>query len=259
MRTLVLPAALALAFALYFALPGVYDALVRLLGALYARLLRLYTGKGSAGVSALAAYAAVIILVIAGISSIHPIAAALLIAPLFGALARVSRAAAVKRDLDGGSHAGDIAAYEALVSDTCAQLAPAFAAEAFLPLLLCALGLALHLGGALGWAALGLRAVSSKNEHARRILAPLDRAGDRVLHALMLLCACLVGRNPFRTKGTDARARLLSVLGIANDATRAHAPMAGDIAQAAFLCCFCLCLLCLALTLVLLPIIQMTL
>ena len=253
MRSLVLPAGLALAFPLYFALPAAYGALVRLLRALYARLLRLYTSKQGAEVSALVAYAAVIILVIAFASSIHPVLSALLIAPLFGALASVPRAAAVKRDLDSGSHVGDIAAYESIVSETCERLAPVFAAEAFAPLLLCALGLALSLGGALGWAALGLRAISSENSHARRILAPLDRAGDRALHALMLICSCLVGRNPFRTKGADARARLLSVLGIAEDDTRVHPPMAGDIAQAAFLCCFCLCLLCAALALVLLP------
>ena len=256
MRSLVLPTGLALAFVLYFALPAAYGALIGPLRALYARLLRLCTSKQGAEVSALIAYAAVIILVIAFASAIHPVISALLIAPLFGALSRIPPAAAVKRGLDGGSHAGDVAAYEALVSDTCAQLAPAFAAEAFLPLLLCALGLALRLGGALGWAALGLRAVSSENRYARRVLAPLERAGERTLFALMLLCSCLVGRNPFRTKGDGVAARLLSVLGIAGDNTRVHPPMAGDIAQAAFLCCFCLCLLCLALALILFPLMR---
>ena len=251
---LILPAALAIAFALYLPLPQAAALLQRLLLRLYARVRAAFTDKRSRTDerSALAVFALLLGGVSAVIAALHPVAATLTIAPLFTALARVPKAAAVKRDLDGGSHVGDIAAYESLVSETCADLAPAFAAEVFLPLLLCALGLVLRLGGALGWAALGLRA-AAENEHARRILGPLDRAGDKALHALMLLCACLVGRNPFRTRGKDARARLLSVLGIAQDETRVHPPMAGDIAQAAFLCCFCLCLLCFALALILLP------
>ena len=64
-----------------------------------------------------------------------------------------------------------------------------------------------------------------------------------------------VGRNPLRTDGKGARSRLLSILGIADGEARTHAPVSGDIVQAAFLCCFCMVLLAVLLSLVLLPLV----
>ena len=79
------------------------------------------------------------------------------------------------------------------------------------------------------------------------------RAGRRTFSEIilpMLLCSGAVGRNPLRTRGRGAQGRLLSILGIAGDGADTHAPMAGDIPQAIFLCgfaafilCFTLCVL----------------
>ena len=74
-----------------------------------------------------------------------------------------------------------------------------------------------------------------------------------VMRGMLLLCSCVVGRNPLRAHGDEPRALLLSILGIAGDGTDTHAPVAGDIAQAVFLCCFASALLCLMLTVALLP------
>ena len=250
---LILPASLALAFALYLPLPQAAAPIARLLARLYAPVRSAFTDrKGNTDERSAAVVFALLLCGVAAIlAALHPALAALTIAPLFTALSHVPRAAAVKRELDSGAYANDIAVYEALVSETSASLAPVFAAEAFLPLLLCALGLALRLGGGLGWAVFGLRAACGEDERVQRFLAPLLRASDRVLFVLMLSCSFLVGRNPFRTRGDGLGARMLSVLGIAKDSTRIHPPMAGDIAQAAFLCCFCLGLLCFTLTLML--------
>jgi len=71
-----------------------------------------------------------------------------------------------------------------------------------------------------------------------------------LLRTLLVLCSGLAGRNPLRTRGRDAKSRLLSILGIAGDGTDTHPPMSGDITQAIFICSFCAWLLCLVLTIV---------
>ena len=255
MRMLALLAAFALAFALYLPLPRAFDLLASGVRRMHPLFLRLYKNQGEALSAKYALACSVLIpaILLALLGLIHPALLALTMAPLFGALALVPRSAAVKRELDSGSHAGDIAAYEALVRETCSDFAPAFVTDACLPLMLCAIGLPLRIGGALGWMVLILRLLAPQSASAMRILAPLERAAQAVLHALMLLCSCLVGRSPFRTRGGDLSARLISILGIDADDPASHAPVSGDITQAAFLCCFCASLLCLTLTLVLLP------
>ena len=103
----------------------------------------------------------------------------------------------------------------------------------------------------MGWALLMLRAAED-SPAAKRVLDAAGRAADAVACALLLLCACAVGRNPLRTQGRGAQNRLIHILGIAGDGTDTHAPVAGDIAQGIFLCCLCAALLLLLLTLVLL-------
>jgi len=163
---------------------------------------------------------------------------------------------AVKRELDSGAYARDIPAYEALVRETCAALAPAFVAHVCAPLLLMAVGLPLRLSAALGWGFLALTAVSSENEQADRLLGLLIHPADAVFGFLLRLCCGVTGRNPFRTGGRGAQTRLMSILGIAQDDTDTHAPVSGDISQGTFLCCFCAVLLCLVLTLLLLPLVR---
>ena len=250
MRMLALPAALALAFLLYLPLPRAFDFLLAGVRRMHAFFLRLYQRQGE---ERCAKYAlACCVLLPAGLLAllglIHPAVLALTMAPLFGALALVPRAAHVKRELDSGALSKDIAAYEALVRDTCRDFAPAFALDACLPLMLCAIGMPLRIGGALGWMALSLRTLAPESAAAKRVLAPLEHAAQAVLRALMLLCSCLVGRSPFRTRGEALSERMLSILGIDPDDPASHAPVSGDITQGAFLCCFCACFLCALLT-----------
>lgn len=256
MRALALPASLALAFALYLPFPALADRLPGALARGYRAMLRRFTDKrGRADMRlALAAYLALLGGAAALLGAVHPALAAVCAAPLYTALAEIPRAAEVKRGLDGGSHAGDVPGYEALVRARCARLLEAFVPGACVPLLLGALGTPLYLGGALGWAALALRALDwPEAGRPARLLAALDRAAARAFTALMLLCSCLVGRSPFRTRGRGVSARGLSILGIAEGDKGGHAPVAGDLAQAAFLGGFCASLLCAALTLAVLP------
>ena len=65
-----------------------------------------------------------------------------------------------------------------------------------------------------------------------------------MLRALLLLCAPLAGRSPFRVAGRRARERLMSILGLDEGGADDHPPVAGDVTQGVFLCCLCLALLC---------------
>ena len=250
MRMLVLPAAFALAFLLYLPLPRAFDVLLLGVRRMHSLFLRLYKNQGEelCAKCALACCVFIPAALLALLGLIHPAVCALMMAPLFGALALVPRAASIKRELDGGSLSKDIAAYEALVRKTCRGFAPAFVTDACLPLMLCAIGLPLGIGGALGWMALILRTLAPESASSKRILAPLEHAAQAVLRALMLLCSCLVGRSPFRTRGETLSERLLSILAIDPDDPASHAPVSGDITQAAFLCCFCASFLCALLT-----------
>ena len=254
MRLLAYPAALLLAFVLYCAAPRLAELLSLALQKLYALFGRL--DERSPRPLAFPAFLLAVMLTPFLLALIHPAVEAVLMAfPIFG-LARIPQSGAVKRELDSGAYSRDIPAYEALVRETCAALAPAFAAHVCVPLVLMAVGLPLRLSAALGWGFLALTAVSSKNEQADRLLGLLIHPMDALFKALMLLCCGVTGRNPFRTKGRDAQTRLMSILGIAQDDTDTHAPVSGDISQGTFLCCFCTVLLCLVLTLLLLPLVR---
>ena len=254
MRLLAYPAALLLAFILYCAAPKFADLLARALQKLYALFERL--DACAPRPLAFPAFLLTLMLVPFLLALIHPAVEAVLMAfPIFG-LACIPKSGAAKRELDSGAYSRDIPAYEALVRETCAALAPAFVAHVCVPLVLMAVGLPLRLSAALGWGFLALTAVSSKNEQADRLLGLLVHPMDALFKALMLLCCGVTGRNPFRTKGRDAQTRLMSILGVAQDETATHAPVSGDISQGTFLCCFCAVLLCLVLTLLLLPLVH---
>lgn len=254
MRLLAYPAALLLAFVLYCAAPRLAELLSLALQKLYALFGRL--DERSPRPLAFPAFLLALMLTPFLLALIHPAVEAVLMAfPIFG-LARIPQSGAVKSELDSGAYSRDIPAYEALVRETCAALAPAFAAHVCVPLVLMAVGLPLRLSAALGWGFLALTAVSSKNEQADRLLGLLVHPADALMKTLMLLCCGVTGRNPFRTKGRDAQTRLMSILGVAQDETATHAPVSGDISQGTFLCCFCTVLLCLVLTLLLLPLVR---
>ena len=254
MRLFAYPAALFLAFVLYCAAPKFAGGLARALQKLYALFQRL--DARAPRKLAFPAFLLTLMLVPFLLALLHPAVEAVLMAfPIFG-LARIPKSGAATRELDSGADSRDIPAYEALVRETCAALAPAFAAHVCVPLVLMAVGLPLRLSAALGWGFLALTAVSSKNEQADRLLGLFVHPADALMKTLMLLCCGVTGRNPFRTKGRDAQTRLMSILGVAQDETATHAPVSGDISQGTFLCCFCAVLLCLVLTLLLLPLVR---
>ena len=231
MRLFAFPAALFLAFILYCAAPKLAEWLPRAFQKLYALFRRL--DERAPRELAFPAFLLTLMLAPFLLALIHPAVEAVLMA-----------------------YARDIPAYEALVRETCAALAPAFVAHVCAPLLLMAVGLPLHLSAALGWGFLALTAVSGENEQADRLLGLLVHPADAVFGFLLRLCCGVTGRNPFRTGGRGAQTRLMSILGIAQDDTDTHAPVSGDISQGTFLCCFCAVLLCLVLTLLLLPLVR---
>jgi len=252
---LALPLALVLAFCLYLPLPQAADAFVRGTGRLYTAFLRLLSrGKRPCDASV---SLALFLLLLGGVcqlvGGLHPISAGVLTAPLFCALTLLPQAVHAKEELDSGVLSRDIEGYEARVRGVCAALAPAFVTDAFAPMLLLAIGTPLHLSCALGGMYFGLRALCEREERARRAVALVRRPAWAVTRAMLLLCSCVVGRNPLRAHGDEPGALLLSILGIAGDETDTHAPVAGDIAQAVFLCCFAAALLCVMLTTALFP------
>lgn len=257
MRILTLPASFLLAFLLYLPFPSAVSLRDRALCALHARIVRLFTGKkGRADENAALAF---FLLALSGcaavLCAIHPLCAAVLCAPVFSAPALLPLSASIKRTLDSGAFADSFPAYEAQVRATCADFAPAFVTCACAPMVLLAIGTPLYLGGALAWAYTGLRACAERSPIARRIAEGISRAAESLFVALLVLCCGAVGRNPLRTGGSGATSRLMSILGIADGEARTHAPVSGDIVQAAFLCCFCMVLLAIVLTLLLLPLV----
>ena len=246
MRMLALPAAFALSFFLYPVFPRAERLLLDAAEKLYRRAadrfgdsprtLRLFLLLLGACASCL--------------GSLHPAIAALLMAPLFTFSAVFPECSSMKASLDSGEFARDIPAYEANVRKTCASLAPAFIAGAAAPMLLCAAGLPLYIGCGLGWVYFALRQLYPLSRNAQRILVLILRLCDKLFSLLLMLCSGLVGRNPLHSRGGDAKARLMSILGIAQDGADTHAPMSGDITQGAFLCCFCMTLLCFMLTVI---------
>lgn len=247
MRMLVLPAALLLGAALYAVYPALRNRLGQGICALLAFSRRLFTtprgrtDERSALAVALLALAAAVILV----GALHPAAMALVMAPLFSGFFVLPRGAAAKQALIAGECASDSAAYERRVLDACRPMGDAFAHEVIAPMLLCAIGLVLHIGSALAWVYAALRC-TQENAAAKTICQTIDRASDCVMSFVLLLCAGLFGRNPLRVGGRSAGDRLMQILSLEGEVD--HAPISGDISQGAFLCCLCAALICLPLT-----------
>lgn len=252
MRIFSVPAAFLLAHFLFTLLPKTAGFIDAAIAGAYRRLLPLFTRK-SGKVDEPPALC-FLLLLLGGVSAllgaIHPMAAMLLMTPLFSGLSLLPECARTKDELDSGKYARDIPVYEDIVRRTCALVAPAFVSGVCVPLLLCSIGTPLYLGCSLGWIYAALRVLRDKSRASRRALALLLRAGNGTLRFLLILCAGLAGRNPLRTKGRDAKTRLISILGIAGDGSDTHPPMSGDITQAIFICSFCAWLLCLVLTIV---------
>lgn len=248
---------LALGFALHLPLPAAADTLARIPRALHARLARSLEQKGGTPDARLPLGLLLLLTLAAGAfaGALPVLVQAALCAPALSALALLPPSAAVKRELDSGTLAHDTAAYESRVRETCAALAPSFVCDGTVPLLLCALGAPLRLSVALVWAYAALRALCPQSKPAARTVTLLLRPADAILRALLLLCAPLAGRSPFRTEGRRARERLMSILSLDESDADSHAPVAGDVTQAAFLCCLCLVLLCVLLGLLLLGVV----
>lgn len=248
MRIFAVPAALVLACCLYMPLPAAQEALFRLIRRAYAAVLRLFTRR--TGKTDDAPALSVFLLLLFGalllLGAVHPLLAMLLMAPAFTGLTILPAAARIKNELDSGAYARDIPAYETLVRETCVSLAPAFIEGVFAPMILCALGMPLYLGAALGGVYTALRALSDQ-PHAARAASLICRITERIFVFFLVLCAGAVGRNPLRTEGRCAKDRLLSILSITPGSSDARAPMAGDIAQGVFLCAFSCTILCFAL------------
>ena len=257
MRLLAYPAALVLAFVLYLSCPKLAALVLPLPKKLLPPLTKLDSKLSRPPYQvSYPVYLLLFFLVGLLLSLIHPAVSAVTMAlPLFG-LAPIPACGAVKRELDSGAFEKDIPAYEAKVRAACAALTPEFVAHLCAPLLLMALGMPLHLGGALGWAYLALCSSCPDIPKADKLLGYIVRVSDKVFSALLVLCSGVAGRNPFRTGGHGAQNRLMNILGITDDDHATHAPVSGDISQAAFLCCFCICLLCLMLTLALIPFVR---
>lgn len=250
MRAVALPLSLLFAFFLYPVFPSFSVLLTRGLRALFARVLRLFTRKSGHADSRPAI--CVLLLLLGGaaalLGAVHPLLGAVAAAPVFTGLALLPGCARAKDELDSGAYAKDREGYETLVRDTCLPLGPAFAADVCTPLLLGALGTPLYLGVSLCWCYAALRALCDTDADARRICTLLLRPADAALRFLLTLLAPLFGRSLLHARGRRSGERLMYILGIAGDERDTHPPMAGDITQAVFLCCFAALLLTGALT-----------
>lgn len=240
MRILALPVAIALALLIYLPLPKAGTFIAREIQRLYARFLLLFTRKSGKADEEMAF--PLFLLLTGGvcqmIGGLHFAAAGAVMTPLFCAFAALPQAVRVKNELDSGALSSNIAEYEARVRSICAQLAPAFSTDLFAPMLLVALGTPIHMGCVLGGAYLAARALCDQYAGARRLVAIINKPVTRVTRAMLLLCSCVVGKNPFHAHGETLRELMLSIQGIAGDVNDSHAPVAGDIAQAVFLLCF---------------------
>ena len=248
MRIFAVPAALLIACCLYMPLPAARDMLFRLIERAYAAVLRRFTrrtGKTD-DMPALSVFLLGLGGALALLGAIHPLISMVLMAPAFTGLCVLPACARVKDELDSGKYVRDIPAYESLVRETCASLAPAFITGVIAPMLLCAAGMPLHVGAALGGLYIALQALSDRLPIAGRWTAHVHRFSERFFVFFLLLCCGTVGRNPLHTKGRRAQDRLLSILHIA-PGENGRPPMAGDIAQGVFLCGFASFILCFAL------------
>lgn len=244
MRMLVLPAAFLLSFPLYILLPQAHGALLRALESLYRRFSLRAAHHAPSFFILLPGLAAALL------CAVHPVAAVLVTTPLFTAASALPGCVALKEELDSGKFARNIPAYEEHVRKACLSLAPAFIGGAVAPMLLCAAGMPLYIGSGFGWVYMTLHVLHPHCAWMSRALVLVLRLSEKIFCFLLRLCSGAVGRNPLRAKGSDARTLLLSTLGVAEDETKTHPPMAGDIAQGIFLCIFCCAVLLLLLTLV---------
>ena len=252
MRALALPAAVVLSLCLYMPMPALEKKLSGMLVKLHSSVQTVLQNKQIDTRHALPIVLIILASVAALLSAVHPLLCAVIAAPLFTFSAVMPGCANAKEELDSGKYARDIPAYETIVRENCLILPSAFVRGCIAPMLLLAAGMPLYIGAALGYAYAALRALESEDAQAARWLAPADRAADKVLSMMLMLCAGLVGRNPLRIRADNAQQRLIRTLGIAGDKTDTHAPMSGDIAQGIFICSFASGLLCMMLTLVLL-------
>lgn len=248
MRMLALPAALALGALLYTNFPQAEERLAAVLRALLNSIRQFFTDRSgkSDERSALIVYFLALAAVATILSAIHPLAAALLASPLFSGFSPLPAAAGTKQELDSGKFSKNIPEYERRVRAACAPLGEAFALRVITPMLLCALGTALHLGCALGWLYAGLCAVRDETPSCEKALSFAGRIGESALCTMLFLCSGLVGRNPLSVGGTSAGEKLMHLLSL--DGEIDHAPIAGDVTQAIFLCCLCTGILCLVLS-----------
>lgn len=252
MRALALPAAIALSLCLYMPFPALKEKFYQMLAQICAVMKGVCERKQLSLRRAPIAAAMIVGVPASLVAALHPLLAAVVMAPLFTFSAAMPAGAAMKETLDSGKYSRDIPAYEAHVRETCLSLAPAFVHGCFAPMLLLAAGMPLYVGCLLGYAYAMFCAL--RGEDAPRFLASVDRAADKVFSTMLMLCAGLVGRNPLRIRAENAQQRLIRTLGVAGDRTDTHAPMSGDIAQGIFVSSFAAGLLCLMLTLVLMAV-----
>ena len=250
MRIFAVPAAFLLSCFLYPIFPKAVEYFERALRALYGQTLRLFTRKnGSADhAPALAMYLLLLCGVCMLLTAIHPLAGMILMTPLFIGLSALPACVSMEHELDSGKYSNDIPTYEMLVRESCASVASAFVSGVIAPMLLCGVGMPLHIAAPVGYAYAALHALAAENALAAKINQKLQRIAEQILIFFMTLCSGVKGRNPLNVRGKTAKSRLLSIVGIPGDGTDTHAPMAGDIAQAIFLCffstmifCFTLC------------------
>jgi hypothetical protein len=250
MRIFAIPAALMIACFIYLPLPKAAQYFERALRALYAQTLRLFTKKdGSADHQpALAMYLLLLCGVCVFLGAIHPLASMILMIPLFTGLSVIPDCANTEHELDSGKYANDIPAYEAIVRESCSSVAPEFVGGVIAPMLLCGISMPLHMAAPVGSAYAALCALAAEDEAILTSTNQIQRITEKIFIFFMTLCSGVKGRNPLNIRGKTAETRLLNIVGIAGDSTDTHAPMAGDIAQAIFLCffstvifCFTLC------------------
>lgn len=250
MRMLALPAAVLFGAALYMLSSQAEDRISVVLRAMLAKFRRHFTSRGGKTDerSAFAVYFLALAAAATLLGAIHPLAAAIVMAPLFSGFSPLPVCASAKLELDSGKFSKNIPEYERRVLAACEPLGEAFAHRVIAPMLLCALGIPLHLGCAAGWLYMGLTAVRGELPAAEKLLRSICKAGEAVFIALLLLCAGLVGRNPLHVGGKGAKEKLLHLLCLKGEID--HAPIAGDITQAIFLCVMTTVLLCFLLTFV---------
>lgn len=264
-----LPLALALS-CLLAELPAIYDAL----RALPMRLHRLLEGRIARRrpqtASALAAWATLACMALAGaLGALHPALRVALLALAIPARAVAQRTMDVRARLD----AGDVPAaaalaggegnmtYEQVVRAACDALGRTFCSAVFAPALLALLLTPLRLGAAAAWAFMAAAGLASGSRRMAQAVDACLRPARWLLAALCALCTALCGLEmdaALAALRTPARDRLVCVVraavGIGDEPT--HAPLAGDLVQATLLLSLALSIAVILETLLLLPLMR---